>query len=79
MAAKLPNEQPLERWENLRQDGTYAPNPYLAEITVDGVNRSHLRRNLRLTPAERLRQLEAWSQMIAKLRAGFRPRLHGRV
>lgn len=71
-------EQPLERWENLRQDGTYAPNPYLAEITADGVNLSHLRTNLTFTPAERIRRMAASVRMVDKLRRGL-VRRHGRV
>ena len=67
-------DESIERWENPLQDGTYFPNPFQVEITPEGVNLSHLRRNLRLTPYERLQQLEAWVRMIAQLRQGFHPR-----
>lgn len=68
-----------ERCENPRQDGAYVPNPFQAEITPEGVNLSHLRRNLKLTPYERLQQLEAWVRMVAQLRQGFHPRRDGHV
>ena len=52
-------EQRAYRWVDLRADGTYLHNPDAPEMTPGGVNVSALRRNLTLTPEERLKRMAA--------------------
>ena len=46
--------------------------PALAETQAAGVDVEHLRRNLRLTPAERLARLQAGLRMLRTLRTARR-------
>jgi len=68
-----PKVEPPARWEDLRADGTYEHNPFAADVTPNGVNRSALRRNRALTPEERLRRMVASARQLQKLRGSFRP------
>jgi len=71
-----PKLEPPARWEDLRADGTYAHNPFAADVTPNGVNLSALRRNRRLSPEERLQRMAASVRMVKQLRDSFRPRRH---
>jgi hypothetical protein len=67
-----PAPPPGFRWEDLRTDGTYEHNPNAPEVTPNGVNLSALRRNLRLSPTERIEQLTGWVKLVEELQAGMR-------
>ena len=71
------DQQRAYRWVDLRADGTYLHNPDAPELTPGGINVSALRRNLTLTPEERLQRMAASVRMVEKLRSGFRSRRHG--
>ena len=67
-----PAPPPGFRWEDLRADGSYEHNPNAPDVTPNGVNLSALRRNLRLTPMERIDQLTGWVEFAEVLQAGMR-------
>lgn len=71
----IDHQQDAYRWVDLRADGSYRHNPDAPEITRDGINISALRRNLTLSPQERLQRMAASVRMVEKLRNGFRSRL----
>jgi len=46
----------------------------IVEVDSNGVDRAQIRRQLKLSPAERLRSLESFLTSVLRIRRGIRPR-----
>ncbi len=66
------SRRPASAGVDRRADGTFQHNPDAPEITPNGVNISALRRNLTLTPQERIETLTGWAELIDQVRGGLR-------